>query len=214
MRHASCDAGKGDAAASDCRAGDDGGAAAADDCNADATVAAEDGGTITTATDEPGAAGSSHLDVEQTIGLLLELNVNSARKSKAAAKVKVPTVTTDVIAAAVAAAAAADEREGRTGLRSAGPGAVEDPTEAPNELAGLRGVSQATRDTTCRCVSCGYTCAFGLQLGRAKTFECRQSSMWGASSFEGHPVADMIMIAATLFEEHGWRELKNQDSLL
>ena len=72
MRHASCDAGKGDAAASDCRAGDDGGAAAADDCNADATVAAQDGGTtITTATDEPGAAGSSRLDVEQTIGLLL-----------------------------------------------------------------------------------------------------------------------------------------------
>ena len=71
MRPASCDAGKGDAAASDCRAGDDGGAAAADDCNADATVAAEDGGTITTATDEPGSAGSSHLDVEQTIGLLL-----------------------------------------------------------------------------------------------------------------------------------------------
>lgn len=226
MRPASRDAGKGDAAAaSDSRAGDDGGAAAADDCDADAdgsfaaTVAAEDGGgadaedgggatSRTTATDEPGAAGSSRLDVEQTIGLLLELNVNSARKSKAAAKVTAPTVTTDVIAAAVAAAAAADEREGRTGLRSAGPGAVEDPAEAPNELAGLRGVSKATRDTRCRCVSCGYTCAFGLQLGRAKTFECRESSMWGASSFEGHPVANMIMIAATLLEEHGWRELK------
>ena len=155
MRPASRDAGKGDAAAASddaaAAAGDDGGAAAADDCDADAdgsfaaTVAAEDGGgadaedgggatSRTTATDEPGAAGSSRLDVEQTIGLLLELNVNSARKSKAAAKVTAPTVTTDVIAAAVAAAAAADEREGRTGLRSAGPGAVEDPAEAPNEL--------------------------------------------------------------------------------
>ena len=230
VRPASRDAGKGDdAAASDGRAGD--GSTAADVCDADAdangsfaatvvddfgggTVAdsdadgadADDGGGA--ATDEPGAAGGSRLDVEQTIGLLMELNVNSARKSKAVAKVKVPTVTTDVIAAAVAAAAAADERGGRTGLRSAGPGAVEDPTEAPNELAGLRGISEATRDTTCRCVNCGYTCAFGLQLGRAKTFECKQSSMWGASSFERHPVAKMIMIAATLLEEHGWQELK------
>eukprot|EP00964_Phaeocystis_antarctica_P027793 scaffold15677_cov74-Phaeocystis_antarctica.AAC.1 len=112
VRPASRDAGKGDAAAASddaaAAAGDDGGAAAADDCDADAdgsfaaTVAAEDGGgadaedgggatSRTTATDEPGAAGSSRLDVEQTIGLLLELNANSARKSKAAAKVTAPT---------------------------------------------------------------------------------------------------------------------------
>eukprot|EP00964_Phaeocystis_antarctica_P134291 scaffold98550_cov58-Phaeocystis_antarctica.AAC.1 len=122
VRPASRDAGKGDAAAAsgDGRAGDEGGSAAADDCNANAngsfaaTVAVEDGDgadaddgggatSRTTATDEPGAAGGSRLDVEQTIGLLLELNVNSARKSKAAAKVAAPTVTTDVIAAAVAA---------------------------------------------------------------------------------------------------------------
>ena len=113
--------------ASDDRAGEDGGSAAADDCDAaadDCDAAADDcdadahgslaaipgggadaadGARCTTATDEPGAAGGSRLDVEQTIGLLLELNVKSARKSKAAANVTAPTVTTDVIAAAVAA---------------------------------------------------------------------------------------------------------------
>ena len=109
--------------ASDDRAGEDGGSAAADDCDAAAddcdadahgslaaipgggADAADGGGgaRCTTATDEPGAAGGSRLDVEQTIGLLLELNVKSARKSKAAANVTAPTVTTDVIAAAVAA---------------------------------------------------------------------------------------------------------------
>ena len=113
--------------ASDDRAGEDGGSAAADDCDAaadDCDAAADDcdadahgslaaipgggadaadGARCTTATDEPGAAGGSRLDVEQTIGLLLELNVKSGRKSKAAANVTAPTVTTDAIAAAVAA---------------------------------------------------------------------------------------------------------------
>ena len=31
--------------------------------------------------------------------------------------------------------------------------------------------------------------------------------MWGASSFEEHPVAKMVMQAAILLEEHGWSQL-------
>jgi len=112
------------------------------------------------------------------------------------------TVTTDAIAAAQAEA-----QPSRKALRSVGR-SMENAAAEPNEHAGLRGgADEALRDMRCRCACCGYTCALGLQLGRAHTFEDKQTTMWGATSFEGHPVAEMIQLAVTLVHEYGWKEL-------
>ena len=130
----------------------------------------------------------------------MALNSNS---SSSKARVRVSNATTDVIAAVVAEA---HSSEGRKGLRSAGH-CVGEAAALPNEHAGLRAVSEAVRNTVCRCAGCGYECLFGLHLGRAHTFEHKQSTMWGASSFEAHPVSDMVMLAATLLEEHEWDKI-------
>jgi hypothetical protein len=114
------------------------------------------------------------------------------------------TVTTDAIAAAQAEA-----QPSRKALPSAGR-SMENAAAEPNEHAGLRGgADEALRDMRCRCACCGYTCALGLQLGRAHTFEDKNTDdhMWGATSFEGHPVAEMIQLAVTLVHEYGWKEL-------
>ena len=144
-------------------------------------------------TDDP-----SHNRVEQ----LMALN-STGSSSKASVKASTSTTTTDVIAAAVAEALSSVKRKG---LRSAGH-CVGDADALPNEHAGLRAVSATVRNTVCRCKGCGYKCPFGLHLGRAHTFEHKQTTMWGASHFEAHPVADMLMQAAALLEEHKWGEI-------
>ena len=141
-----------------------------------------------------GAAGA---DVEQIMGQILVLNTHNNQSVPNC----VDTTTTNAIAAALA-----DVQSRRNGLRSAGQ-CVQEAAAIPNEHAGLRGVDEGIRNTTCRCARCGYTCKFGLHLGRAHNFELKQTSMWGASNFVEHPVAEMILVAATLLEEHRWSQL-------
>ena len=155
-----------------------------------------DDGDVVNGTSAADADNMQYDMVEQLMAL------NSTCNGNPKARVTVSTTTTtDAIDAAMAEV----QGGGRRGLRSAGQ--CRDNDAMPNEHAGLRAVDEATRNTTCRCACCGYTCLFGLHLGRALTFEHKQTSMWGASSFEEHPVAKMVMQAAVLLEEHGWRQL-------
>ena len=142
------------------------------------------------------AAGA---DVKRLTEQIIALNAQHGKRKGVPNRAR--TITTDALAAAVA-----EVQSGRQGLRSAGQ-CVEEAATVPNEHAGLRGVDEVVRNTTCRCACCGYTCAFGLQLGRAQTFELGQTSMWGASNFQEHPVAKMLVLSATLLEEFGWSEL-------
>jgi hypothetical protein len=139
--------------------------------------------------------GASLMDVEQR---LIQLNAHDTERHHGAggdAEVVAATnLTTNIIASAVARAAT----DGN---------ATHGPHELPHERAALRGVDEAVRATPCRCACCGYTCAFGLHLGRAHEFEYKQLTMWGAAQFEGHAVATMIMMAHDLLEEHGWSSI-------
>ena len=144
--------------------------------------------------------GFEQNDVGQMIARIVALNTHSGKGKSA--RNRADTVTTNAIAAAQAEA-----QTSRKGLRSAGRSTANAAAE-PNEYAGLRGgADEALRNKRCRCARCGYTCALGLQLGRAHAFEHKQTTMWGATSFEAHPVAEMLQLAVTLMHDYGWNEL-------
>ena len=77
----------------------------------------------------------------------------------------------------------------------------------PHERAALsaaqrRNVSE--NHTVCLCACCGDTRVFGVELGRAQSFQDLSCAMYGANRFINHEVSLSVLMAEAYMDEHGW----------
>ena len=77
----------------------------------------------------------------------------------------------------------------------------------PHERAALsaaqrRNVSE--NHTACLCACCGDTRVFGVELGRAQSFQEGSCAMYGANRFINHEVSLSVLMAEAYMDEHGW----------
>ena len=58
--------------------------------------------------------------------------------------------------------------------------------------------------TVCLCACCGDTRVFGVELGRAQSFQDGSCAMYGANRFINHEVSLSVLMAEAYMDEHGW----------
>ena len=58
--------------------------------------------------------------------------------------------------------------------------------------------------TVCLCACCGDTRGFGVELGRAQSFQDGSCAMYGANRFINHEVSLSVLMAEAYMDEHGW----------